>query len=108
MPGVSRQMCCSTQCNRLTLNGTCVILYNEIEFYCTKQCFLLYVEPQTCPSGCALDYMCRLIDDIMTRFPAGQLPPVDRTTMRDPEEVAALLRGPLNGGKHLYTVAYPP
>jgi creatinine amidohydrolase len=52
--------------------------------------------------------MCRLIGDIMTRFPAGQLPPTDKVTMRDPEEIEALLKGPLNGGKHLYTVAYPP
>ena len=55
-----------------------------------------------------LDYMCKLIDDIMTRFPAGQLPPVDKVTMRDPQEIEALLKGPLNGGKHIYTVAYPP
>ena len=32
-----------------------------------------------------LDYMCKLIDDIMTRFPAGQLPPASKTTMRDPQ-----------------------
>jgi creatinine amidohydrolase len=55
-----------------------------------------------------LDYMCRLIDDILTRFPPGELPPVDKMTMRDPQEIEALLKGPLNGGKHLYTVAYPP
>jgi creatinine amidohydrolase len=55
-----------------------------------------------------LDYMCKLIDDIMTRFPAGCLPPASKTTMRDPAEIEALLKGPLNGGKHLYTVAYPP
>jgi creatinine amidohydrolase len=55
-----------------------------------------------------LDYMYRLIGDIMARFPAGQLPPVDKVTMRDPEEIEALLKGPLKGGKHLYTVAYPP
>ncbi len=55
-----------------------------------------------------LDYMVKLIGDIMTRFPAGQLPPVDKTTMRDPAEIDALLKGPLNGGKHIYTVAYPP
>jgi 3-dehydro-scyllo-inosose hydrolase len=55
-----------------------------------------------------LDYMCKLIDDIMTRFPAGQLPPASKTTMRDPQEIEALLKGPLQGGKHLYTVAYPP
>jgi hypothetical protein len=28
--------------------------------------------------------------------------------MRDPKEIEALLKGPFNGGKHLYTVAYPP
>jgi creatinine amidohydrolase/Fe(II)-dependent formamide hydrolase-like protein len=55
-----------------------------------------------------LDYMCKLINDIMTRFPAGQLPPVDKVTMRDPKEIDALLKGPLNGGKHIYTIAYPP
>jgi len=55
-----------------------------------------------------MDYMVKLIGDIMTRFPAGQLPPVDKVTMRDKDEIEALLKGPLNGGKHLYTVAYPP
>jgi creatinine amidohydrolase len=55
-----------------------------------------------------LDYMCKLVDDIMTRFPAGKLPPMDKVTMRDPKEVEALLKGPLNGGTHLYTISYPP
>jgi hypothetical protein len=55
-----------------------------------------------------LDYMVKLIGDIMTRFPAGVLPPVEKVTMRDKDEIEALLKGPLNGGKHLYTVAYPP
>lgn len=55
-----------------------------------------------------LDFMCKLIGDILRVFPAGTLPPVDKTTMRDPAEVEALLKGPLNGGKHIYTVAYPP
>jgi 3-dehydro-scyllo-inosose hydrolase len=55
-----------------------------------------------------LDYMVKLIGDILTRFPVGVLPPVDRVTMRDPDEIDKLLKGPLNGGKHLYTVAYPP
>jgi 3-dehydro-scyllo-inosose hydrolase len=54
------------------------------------------------------DYMCKLIDDILTRFPAGQLPPAAKVTMRDSAEIDALLKGPLNGGKHLYTIAYPP
>jgi creatinine amidohydrolase/Fe(II)-dependent formamide hydrolase-like protein len=55
-----------------------------------------------------LDYMVRLIGDIMTTFPAGELPPVEKVTMRSPEEVEMLVKGPLNGGKHIYTVAYPP
>jgi creatinine amidohydrolase len=55
-----------------------------------------------------MDFMVKLIGDIMTRFPAGQLPPTDKVTQRDPDEIEALLKGPLNGGKHIYTVAYPP
>lgn len=54
------------------------------------------------------DYMVRLIGDILERFPPGQLPPVDKVTMRDPAEIEALLKGPFQGGKHIYTVAYPP
>jgi creatinine amidohydrolase len=55
-----------------------------------------------------LDYLERLIGDILTKFPAGELPPTNKVTMRDPQEIEALLKGPLNGGKHIYTVAYPP
>jgi len=55
-----------------------------------------------------LDYMVRLIGDIMERFPAGKLPPADKVSMRSTDEIEALLKGPLHGGKHLYTVAYPP
>jgi len=36
------------------------------------------------------------------------LPPVEKVTQRDSAEIEALLKGPFNGGKHLYTVAYPP
>ena len=54
------------------------------------------------------DYMVRLINDILERFPAGELPPADKVTLRDPAEIEALLKGPYHGGKHLYTVAYPP
>lgn len=54
------------------------------------------------------DYMEKLIGDILTRFPAGVLPPTEKVTMRSQEEVDAVLKGPLNGGKHIYTIAYPP
>ncbi|MEW6406413.1 MAG: creatininase family protein, partial [Chloroflexota bacterium] len=56
----------------------------------------------------AMEFMVKLICDILERFPAGQLPPVDKVTQRDPKEIEALMKGPLNGGKHIYTVAYPP
>jgi creatinine amidohydrolase len=55
-----------------------------------------------------LDYMTKLINEIMEKFPAGKLPPTEECTQRDPKEVEALLKGPLNGGKHIYTVSYPP
>ncbi len=29
-------------------------------------------------------------------------------TMRSREQVEEVLKGPLNGGKHLYTIGYPP
>jgi creatinine amidohydrolase/Fe(II)-dependent formamide hydrolase-like protein len=54
------------------------------------------------------DYMVRLIGDILERFPPGELPPVDKVTMRDPDEIEAVMKGPFHGGKHLYTIAYPP
>ncbi len=55
-----------------------------------------------------MDYMCKLVGDIMTRFPAGVLPPVENVTMRSPEEVAEYVKGPMKGGKSIYTLAYPP
>jgi len=56
-----------------------------------------------------LDYLELLVEDIMTKYPPGQLPAVDRLTQRGAEEVDALLRGPLApGGRHLYTIGYPP
>jgi len=45
----------------------------------------------------------------MDKYPAGKLPPADRVTQRSQEEIDALLKGPIvEGGKHIYTVAYPP
>jgi len=56
-----------------------------------------------------LDYLESLVNDIMERYPAGVLPPNDKLSMRSEEELQALLKGPFEeGGKHLYTVAYPP
>jgi len=56
-----------------------------------------------------LDYLERLINDIMAKYPAGMLPPTDKITQRSKEEIDALLKGPIaEGGTHIYTVAYPP
>jgi creatinine amidohydrolase len=54
-----------------------------------------------------LDYMVKLHNDIMKRFPAGVLPPVDEITGRKKEDIDAVVRGPLNGGRSIYTLAYP-
>jgi creatinine amidohydrolase len=56
-----------------------------------------------------MDYIEKLVVEIMEMYPAGMLPPTDRITQRTQEEIEALLKGPLQeGGRHLYTVAYPP
>jgi len=54
-----------------------------------------------------LDYMVKLIGDIMERFPVGKLPDAKLMSQRDEKEIEALLKGPLKGGKHLYTIAWP-
>jgi hypothetical protein len=55
-----------------------------------------------------LDYMVELHDDIMKKFPAGVLPPVEEVTNRSKEDIEAVTKGPLKGGRHIYTLAYPP
>ena len=41
-------------------------------------------------------------------FLLGVLPESKYLSQRPPEEVEALLKGPMKGGRHLYTVAFPP
>ena len=54
-----------------------------------------------------LDYLVKLHDDILTAYPPGKLP--DKMTQRSEEEINAVLQGPLKrGGRHLYSIAYPP
>ncbi len=55
----------------------------------------------------ACDYMVRLHNDILSRFPAGELPPIELMTQRDRAEIEAILKGPTNGGRHLYTLGWP-
>jgi creatinine amidohydrolase len=55
-----------------------------------------------------LDYMVELHNDIMTKFPAGTLPPIEQVTQRNRADIDAVIKGPLKGGRHIYTLAYPP
>jgi creatinine amidohydrolase/Fe(II)-dependent formamide hydrolase-like protein len=54
-----------------------------------------------------LDYLEKLITDILNMYPAGKLPPIEAMSMREREEIEAVVKGPFNGGKHLYTLGYP-
>jgi creatinine amidohydrolase/Fe(II)-dependent formamide hydrolase-like protein len=67
-------------------------------------------DPQKAIPGATaiMDYLEKLVNDIMAKYPAGVLPPADKLTQRPAEEIEALLKGPTKGGRHLYTVAYPP
>ncbi len=56
-----------------------------------------------------LDYMVELVNDIMERFPPGELPPIDQVTQRRREEIEAAIKGPFaEGGCSIYNLAYPP
>jgi creatinine amidohydrolase len=54
-----------------------------------------------------MNYLEKLINDIMRMYPAGKLPPIEALTMRDRKTIEDVIKGPLNGGKHLYTLGYP-
>jgi creatinine amidohydrolase len=56
-----------------------------------------------------MNYLEKLVNDIMERYPVGVLPSAEKLSQRPAEDIEALLKGPLvEGGRHLYTVAYPP
>jgi len=56
-----------------------------------------------------LDYLERLVTDILSAFPPSELPPVEEFTQRSGPEFEAVLEQPYaEGWKHLYTVAWPP
>lgn len=55
-----------------------------------------------------LDYLERLVNDVMETFPVGTLPPAEQVTMRDPATIAAVTKKPFDEGwRHLYTIAWP-
>jgi 3-dehydro-scyllo-inosose hydrolase len=55
-----------------------------------------------------LDYLESLVRDILKTFPPGELPPIESITQRDPKEIEPYIKGPLNGGKSIYELRYPP
>ena len=55
-----------------------------------------------------LDYLEKLVTDILSTFPPGELPPTEEITQRDPKEVEPYIKGPLKGGKSIYELRYPP
>jgi creatinine amidohydrolase len=54
----------------------------------------------------ALDYLEKLVTDVITMYPAGELPPIDKVTQRNREDIEAVIKGPTNGGRHIFTLAY--
>lgn len=67
-------------------------------------------DPEKAKEGVSalLDYMVRLVDDIMEAFPVGKLPPGNELTERSKEELAALTKKPLSKGwKSIYSLGYP-
>src|SRR5206468_2293991 len=55
-----------------------------------------------------LDYIERLVTDIIKTFPPGKLPPMELVTERDKEELEVVLKGPAHGGKSIYSLGWPP
>ena len=54
-----------------------------------------------------LDYLTKLVNDILEKYPAGELPPIDLMTQRSREDIEAVIKGPTEpGGRHIYTLAY--
>ena len=54
-----------------------------------------------------LDYLEKLVNDILERYPAGVLPPIDKMTQRPKEDIEAVIKGPNEpGGRHLFTLEY--
>ena len=56
-----------------------------------------------------LDYLERLVNDIMAAFPPGHLPPQEVFTQRSGPEYDAVMKHPFTEGwKNLYTLGWPP
>lgn len=49
-----------------------------------------------------LDYLEKLVNDIIEKYPAGTLPPTELMTQRDPKDIEDVL----SGKRHIYTLGY--
>jgi len=59
------------------------------------------------PIAAILKYLTLLHDQILEAFPAGQVPPVDKVTLRDPKELEPYLKEPLSDGwKSVYELPH--
>lgn len=56
-----------------------------------------------------LDYIVELVEDILERFPVGELPPGDQISQRSREALEAVCKMPFEPGwRSIYTLGYPP
>jgi creatinine amidohydrolase len=54
-----------------------------------------------------LDYLEKLVKEIIEKYPAGVLPPTEKMTQRRREDIEAVIKGPSEpGGRHIYTLTY--
>lgn len=53
------------------------------------------------------DYLIKLHNDIREKFPPGKLPDIELVTERNREDVEAVIKGPFNGGKSIYSLHHP-
>lgn len=54
-----------------------------------------------------LDYLEKLVNDILEKYPAGTLPPIEMMTQRKREDIEAVIKGPSHPeGRHIYTLEY--
>ena len=59
------------------------------------------------PIAAILKYLTLLHDQILEAFPAGEVPPVDKVTLRDPKELEPYLKEPLSPGwKSVYELPH--
>ncbi len=77
--------------------------HSAIEIYATPEGVVGYPTRATAqkakrPIAAICSYLTLLMDDILEAFPAGQVPPIDKITLRTAEELVPCLKDPLSEG----------